>query len=56
MTNLQMKKQLEKHMKDLAKTRDALREIAEEASEMDDIISEAMDSLEYACDRLSEIV
>jgi hypothetical protein len=40
----------------LAKLRDDFRDIEAEASELSDISGDAVDSLEYAIDRLSEQV
>ena len=56
MTNNQMKKKIERSMKQIAKQRDVLREIEVDAKEVADLCDQALDDLGAAVDTLSEMV
>lgn len=56
MTNKQLVKQLDSKKKKLAKLRDELRVLVDEASEMEGCIATAIDDIERAADALSQLV
>lgn len=51
-----IKKDIERCKERLAKDRDALRELIAEAQDIEECASDAIDQLEYAADRLSEVL
>jgi predicted nuclease with TOPRIM domain len=56
MTEKQIIKSLKIRQKELAKTRDGLRELESEIGQLRETADDALDSLNYAIDRLSELV
>ena len=56
MTEKQIIKQLKLRQKELAKTRDGLRDLESEIGELRETADDALESLTYAIDRLSELV
>jgi hypothetical protein len=50
----QIVKQIERHKAGIAKHRDELREIMNQIDELESIAEDAVQSIEYAIDRLSE--
>ena len=55
MTMKQLERAIKAQQKMLAKTRDMLRDLEHEAAQLKDDASEAIDLLEAAADRLSEL-
>lgn len=51
-----IKKDIERGKERLAKDRDALRDLIEEAQAIEECASDAIEQLEYAADRLSELL